>query len=112
MVIQSQFAWCYFIIYKIKIEGEYFLLNIIHDTMSREELLAQCAEKDKQLNSINILNKSDIMNMYKCESNKALRMLKVMFQMGYGNKIGKEYYISLESHNKFLYDMRGKNIFI
>ena len=56
--------------------------------------------------------KTDIMSIYKCESNKALRILKLMFQMGYGNKIGKEYYISLESQNDFLTAMRGKEVFI
>ena len=52
------------------------------------------------------------MSIYKCESNKALKILKLMFQMGYGNKIGKEYYISLESQSDFLADMKGKEVFI
>ena len=52
------------------------------------------------------------MSIYKCESNKSLRILNLMFQMGYGNKIGKEYYISLESQNDFLTAMRGKEVFI
>ena len=49
-----------------------------------------------------LLNKSDIMSLYGCESNKALRILKLMFQMGYGNKIGKEYFEC----------MAGKEVFI
>ena len=52
------------------------------------------------------------MALYKCESNKALRILKLMFQMGYGNKIGKEYYISKESQAEFIKDMAGKEVFI
>lgn len=91
----------------------------IYDSMSREELIAQCVDKDnkinvyiEQINQAQVLTKNDIMSMYKCESNKALRMLKLMFQMGYGNKIGKEYYISLASQNDFLTDMRGKEVFI
>ena len=42
-----------------------------------------------RLKKYQVLTKTDIMSIYKCESNKALRILKLMFQMGYGNKIGK-----------------------
>ena len=94
-------------------------MSKIYDNMSKDELIAQCVEKDNQLEvycseikKYQILNKNDIMNIYKCESNKALRILKLMFQMGYGSKIGKEYYISLESQNEFLREMKGKEIFI
>lgn len=52
------------------------------------------------------------MHIYKCENNKALRVLKIMYQMGYGNKIGKEYYISLDAHNSFLVNIQGKDVFI
>lgn len=87
--------------------------------MSKDELIAQCVDKDKQidmflsqLKQIQILTKTDIMNIYKCESNKALRILKLMFQMGYANKIGKEYYISLDAQREFLIAIRGKEVFI
>lgn len=90
-----------------------------YDIMTKEELVAQCINKDEkidlyisEINKKQILAKADIMNMYKCESNKALRILKLMFQMGYGTKIGKEYYISLDSQLKFLDDMKGKQVFI
>ena len=52
------------------------------------------------------------MEQFHCESDKALRILKMMFQMGYGNKIGKEYYVSLNSQLDFLDKMRGKEVFI
>lgn len=94
-------------------------MSKIYDNMSKDELIAQCIDKDSQIDVYNsqikkyqVLTKTDIMSIYKCESNKALRILKLMFQMGYGNKIGKEYYISLESQNDFLTAMRGKEIFI
>lgn len=94
-------------------------MNKIYDNMSKDELIAQCIDKDSQIDVYNsqikkyqVLTKTDIMSIYKCESNKALRILKLMFQMGYGNKIGKEYYISLESQNDFLTAMRGKEVFI
>ena len=76
-------------------------MSKIYDNMSKDELIAQCIDKDSQIDVYNsqikkyqVLTKTDIMSIYKCESNKALRILKLMFQMGYGNKIGKEYYIS------------------
>lgn len=94
-------------------------MSNIYDNMSKDELIAQCVDKDNQINyysnylkSHQVLTKTDIMCIYKCESNKALRILKLMFQMGYGNKIGKEYYISLESQSNFLTDMKGKEVFI
>ena len=94
-------------------------MSKIYDNMSKEELIAQCIDKDNQidmfrsqLKKIQVLTKTDIMSIYKCESNKALRILKLMFQMGYANKIGKEYYISLDAQNDFLTAMRGKEVFI
>ena len=85
--------------------------------MTKEQLIEQCFNKDTAIeelkhNQLEIINKSDIMSLYKCESNKALKILKVMFQMGYGNKIGKEYYVSLNSQLDFLDKMRGKEVFI
>ena len=59
-----------------------------------------------------MLGKKDIMELYACESNKALRILKLMFQMGYGNKIGKEYYVSQKGHEEFVKDMIGKEVYI
>lgn len=61
---------------------------------------------------IEIYGKQDIMKMFKCESDKALRLLKVMFQMHEANKIGKEYYVDKESLIRFLYDYKGREIFI
>ena len=52
------------------------------------------------------------MSLYKCENNKALKILKVMFQMGYGNKIGKEYYITYEAYQNFMKKMAGKEVYI
>lgn len=92
-----------------------------YDIMTKENLVQLCYEKDNTINkcieSIKIndqkmLGKNSIMEIYNCESNKALRILRLMFQMGYGNKIGKEYYVSKELQNKFVKDMVGKDVFI
>lgn len=92
-----------------------------YNNMSKDELAQLCVNKDAiiekcmdELKNIGtkILNKKDIMELYGCESNKALRILKVMFQMGYGNKIGKEYYVSQKSQEDFMECMVGKDVFI
>ena len=89
--------------------------------MTKGELIQSCIDKDAMINKCieslkdsnnDILNKSDIMALYKCESNKALRILKLMFQMGYGNKIGKEYYVSQKSQEEFVKNMVGKEVYI
>lgn len=59
-----------------------------------------------------LLNKKDIMFLYKCGSDKALRLLKFMYEVGYGNKFGKEYYVTNDALNKFLADYAGKNVII
>lgn len=90
--------------------------NVNYDTMTVDELILQCKEKDSiinnYLNQNKVLSKNDIMRIYQCKSDKALRILKLMFQMGFGNKIGKEYYISSDSQYEFLNQMRGREVFI
>ena len=97
------------------------LLNKNYEVMTKEELIEQCAEKDLTITSYidlikskeeNILTKSDIMKNYHCESDKALKILKIMFQMGYGNKLGKEYYVTRDLQSKFLKDMAGKEVIL
>ena len=62
--------------------------------------------------NVDLLNKKDIMNLYKCKSDKALRLLKFMYDVGYANKFGKEYYVTNGALNKFLSDYAGKNVVI
>ena len=92
-----------------------------YDTLTKEQLMLLCIDKDvviasciKSLkeNPHKMLGKKDIMELYNCESNNALRILKLMFQMGYGNKIGKEYYVSWKAHEDFVKNMVGKEVFI
>ena len=67
--------------------------------LTKEQLMAVCIDKDAVIESCvkslreqfpKMIGKREIMDIYHCESDKALRILKLMFQMGYGNKIGKE----------------------
>lgn len=61
---------------------------------------------------LEIYNKKDIMKMFKCESDKALRILKIMYQMKVAIKIGKEYYVEKKALIRFLEDFQGEEIFI
>lgn len=92
-----------------------------YDTMSKEKLIQLCIDKDITINKCiqclkcnnqTMLGKKEIMEIYHCENNKALKILKIMFQMGYGNKIGKEYYVSKESLSEFTKNMAGKEVCI
>ena len=47
-----------------------------------------------------------------CRSEKALNILKLVFQMGYGIKIGKEYFVPKERHDDFIRDFSGKEVFV
>ncbi len=57
-----------------------------------------------------IYNKKDIMALLGCESDKALRLLKLLFSIDKANKIGKEYYVKKEDLYSFFDDMKGKDV--
>ena len=59
-----------------------------------------------------IYNKDDIKVLLKCEDDKALRFLKVLFQMKYSIKIGKEYYVKKEDFDDFFTHHLGQSIAI
>lgn len=59
-----------------------------------------------------LYNKKDIMNIFSCESDKALRILRLLYSMIEATKIGREYYISKESFDQFVEDMKGKEVII
>ena len=65
-----------------------------------------------QENDCKLYGKSDIMNIYGCESNKALKILKLLFQMGKGIKVGKEYFVTKQNHDEFLKTFQGKEVII
>lgn len=65
-------------------------------------------KKNKEL--LDIYDKQDIMKIFKCESDKALKILKIMFQMNEANKIGREYYVDKDSLIRFLSDMKGREL--
>lgn len=92
-----------------------------YDEMTKNELVKTCLVKDEMIDKCiislkssekRLLNKEDIMAKYKCENDKALKILKLMCQTGFGIKIGKEYYVSEKAHDDFLNLYAGKNVAI
>ena len=69
-------------------------------------------QSDKSSLELVYYGKKEIMEIFHCESDKALKILKILFQMREANKIGREYYVSKQALEKFMNDMRGKNIYI
>lgn len=61
---------------------------------------------------VEFYRKQDIMKILQCESDKALKILKFLYQTKEANKIGKEYYISKQSFINFMTSMQGKEIII
>lgn len=75
-----------------------------------DDNLKDNCRKEKHMTTV--YDKQDIMKIFKCESDKALRILKIMFQMNMAIKIGKEYYVDEESLKEFLEKYKGKEILI
>lgn len=72
---------------------------------------------DDLLNRLNkstlkVYKKNDIMELLGCESDKALRFLKLTQQTGHSIKIGKEYQITKQNLEKFMKEYEGKDLFI
>lgn len=78
-------------------------LSIKQSDIVIENLLNRL-EKSK----IEIYKKNDIMELMGCESDKALRILKVATQAGFGMKMGKDYQITSQNLKKFLKQYEGK----
>lgn len=64
------------------------------------------------MNKQDYISKKDIMRMYDCESDKALRILKLMYNIKYAFKVGKQYYTTTEYNAKFFELYKGKNVII
>lgn len=92
-----------------------------YEEMTTDQLIQACQEKDAMIDKClttikeatpKLLNKEDIMRRFHCENNKALRILRLLWQMGYGTKIGKEYYVEAEALDRFMDDMAGREVAI
>lgn len=61
---------------------------------------------------LELLDKESIMQIFNCQSDKALKILKLMYANNFGCKIGKEYYITKNEFSKFMNIYKGKDLLI
>ena len=66
-------------------------------------------KKDKS-NLTRMYKKEDIMEIYSCESNKAMQILKTAFTAGLATKMGNSYIISEKNLSKFNDMYLGKEV--
>lgn len=59
---------------------------------------------------LELLDKAAIMQIFGCESDKALKILKLMYANQFGCKVGKEYYITKNEFKKFMESYKGKDL--
>lgn len=71
------------------------------------KLLERLKDKDLEL-----LDKEAIMQIFNCQSDKSLKILKLMYANSFGCKIGKEYYITRNEFIKFMNSYKGKPLVI
>ena len=78
-----------------------------------ENLLSEETEKSMdESTGILVYGKNDIMEIFRCQSDKALRILKYMHQVHDAVKIGKEYYTTDGMLRRFFDDFQGKEVLI
>lgn len=82
--------------HKQEIEKKDFVINTLLDKLSNKEL--------------ELLSKNEIMQIFGCESDKALKILKLMYSNNFGSKVGKEYYITKNEFKKFMDSYKGKDL--
>lgn len=78
--------------------------------IQRSDIIIEDLLNRLEKNKLKIYKKNDIMELLSCESDKALRFLKLATQTGFANKIGKDYQITRENLEKFLKQYEGKNL--
>lgn len=59
-----------------------------------------------------VYGKRDIMKVFGCESDKALKILNTIYQLKMGIKIDKEYYVERDNLHQFLEAYKGQEILI
>lgn len=64
------------------------------------------------MNEQKYIGKKDVMQMYGCESDKALRILKCMYNIQFAFKLGNRYYTTEEYNRKFFELYKGKKVLI
>ena len=78
------------------------------EKLEQEKLITRILEAKDIKNEL--LGKDDIIKIFKCENEKALKILRVAFDMQYATRIGKEYYIEKTKLDEFMNDVRGRKV--
>lgn len=83
-------------LHKQEMEKKDIVINTLLDRLSNKEL--------------ELLGKEEIMQIFKCESDKSLKILKLMYANEFGSKVGKEYYVTKNEFKKFIDSYKGKDL--
>lgn len=59
-----------------------------------------------------IYDVKDVEIIFRCEHQKALRIMKLLFSMKYALKMGKNYYVKRDDFERFFSDFAGKDVAI
>ena len=88
---------------KGKITFENALVNPFSDQMDNKK-------SDKSLQ--NLLNKKDIMQMFSCKDEKALKILKRMCSQNLAFRLNKEYYTTQENCERYVKLNMGRKAYV
>ena len=66
-------------------------------------------KKETQDAPLEMYGKKDIMGAFECKSDKALRILRLAYNMKFATKLGNEYYIKKEDFGDFMEQLKGRN---
>lgn len=88
------------------------IINTQDISIKQSEIMIDNLLNRIEKSKLKVYKKNDIMELLSCESDKALRFLKLSQQTGHAIKIGKEYQITRENLEKFLKEYEGKSLII
>ena len=99
---------------KIEFEKEFeFLLDAFYkvhkEAIDKKDIVIKELMQQVKSGTIDVYNKEMIMQLFGCESQKALNILKLAMQMGYASKLGKEFIILKEDLQEFLKQIKGRD---
>ena len=86
-------------------------LNKLYEELQKayengEELTIQ----ESQAGEDTLYRKADIMRVFKCKSDKALRILRLAFSMRLASKAGNEYYMTQKDYKEFIKHIKGRKV--
>lgn len=92
---------------------KYLINDLMSNREERRRLIEEIARQhvlQKNAEEEVLYGKEDIMRIFNCESDKALKILKYAFQTRHAIKMGKEYYITKDSYLDFLDLIQGREV--